>query len=126
VRGYYTARTQRVDLLDSVGEESRNQKPPDRVGLFQPKRWKTAALLLAWMRPSLSRVPARPALVESRRDIVSGCGARDSEVAEKGDRPLGEAPSVSTEALIRTVARVHDGTEWSVPFFRGDPFRHTR
>jgi hypothetical protein len=34
--GYYTARTQRVDMLDRVGKKSGNQKPPDRVGLFKP------------------------------------------------------------------------------------------
>ena len=52
--GYYTAGTQRVDLLDRVSQESRNEKPPNRVGLFKLKGWKTTPLLLAGLRSPLT------------------------------------------------------------------------
>jgi len=50
---YHAARTQRVDLLDRISEKSRNQEPPNRMGLFQPQGWKATALLLARLRPPL-------------------------------------------------------------------------
>jgi hypothetical protein len=51
--GDHTAGTQRVDLLDRVREKTRNEKPPDRVGLFQPEGGKATPLLLARMRSPL-------------------------------------------------------------------------
>lgn len=55
--GYHAPRTQRVDLLDRVGQESGNEKPPDRMGLFQPEGWEAAPLLLARMQTPLSQAP---------------------------------------------------------------------
>jgi len=52
-----------MDLLDRVGQKSRNKNAPDRMGLFQPRRRKAATLLLAWLSASLSvamRHPSQP------------------------------------------------------------------
>lgn len=42
-----------MDLLDRVGQETRNKNSPDRMGLFQPQRRKAETLLLAWLSASL-------------------------------------------------------------------------
>ena len=42
-----------MDLLDRVGEKSRNKNTSDRMGLFQPQRRKAATLLLARLFASL-------------------------------------------------------------------------
>src|SRR6476619_6833053 len=52
-----------MDLLDRVGQKTRNKNSPDRMGLFEPQRRKAETLLLAWLSASLrsSRSSLRPA-----------------------------------------------------------------
>jgi hypothetical protein len=52
VGGHYASGTQRMDLLDRVGQKGRNKNSPDRMGVFQSQRRKGETLLLA--RPSAS------------------------------------------------------------------------
>ena len=42
-----------MDLLDRVGQKTRNKKSPDQMGLFQPQGRKAKTLLLAWLFASL-------------------------------------------------------------------------
>jgi hypothetical protein len=42
-----------MDLLDRVGQKSRNQNAQDRMGLLQPQGRKAETLLLAWLSASL-------------------------------------------------------------------------
>jgi hypothetical protein len=42
-----------MDLLDRVGQKTRNKSSPDRMGLFQPQRRKAETVLLAWLSASL-------------------------------------------------------------------------
>src|SRR5262245_34962521 len=42
-----------MDLLDRVGQKTRNKSSPDRMGLFQPQRRKAETVLLAWLSAPL-------------------------------------------------------------------------
>jgi hypothetical protein len=42
-----------MDLLDRVGQKTRDKKSPDQLGLFQPQGRKAKTLLLAWLFTSL-------------------------------------------------------------------------
>jgi hypothetical protein len=42
-----------MDLLDRVGQKTRNKNSPDRMGLFQPQRRKAETMLLVWLSASL-------------------------------------------------------------------------
>jgi hypothetical protein len=44
-----------MDLLDRVGQKSRYQNAPDRMGLLQPQGRKAETLLLARLSASLIR-----------------------------------------------------------------------
>src|SRR5262245_61975454 len=44
-----------MDLLDRVGQETRNKSSPDRVGLFQPRGGKAETVLLARLSAWLNR-----------------------------------------------------------------------
>jgi len=50
---YHPTRPQRVDLLDHISQKSRNEKPPDKMGLHKPKHRKAPPLLLAGMSASV-------------------------------------------------------------------------
>jgi len=42
-----------MDLLDRVGQKTRNKKSPNQMGLFHPQGLKAKTLLLAWLFASL-------------------------------------------------------------------------
>ena len=51
--GYYATGAQRVDLLDSLRQESGDEEPPDREDAEGAYRWKAPTLLLGQLHASL-------------------------------------------------------------------------
>jgi hypothetical protein len=56
-----------MDLLDRVGQKSRNQNAPDRMGLFQSQRRKAETVLLGRLPASLI-----PAIQSTRKTCSAG------------------------------------------------------
>lgn len=109
--GHHAARTQRMDLLDRVGQKSRNKNAPDRMGLCQSQRRKAETVLLA-------RLPASLILaIPSARKTFSAGLPEPEDVPRRG---LARSRVVPHSNWIKSLA---EGAGVRAPLLRKRDFR---
>jgi hypothetical protein len=78
-----------MDLLDRVGQKTRNKKSPDQMGLFQPQGRKAKTLLLAWLFASLKAFWGRDPWRLSANGTFRTSGLTDQTSATDPERKFG-------------------------------------